>query len=648
MDCREIIASEETVEFIVAVDETVGDELQPDCSLTVDSRYQIWYYRKERVPELSMERYSYTAIPKCYGLLGTAALESAGILRLQNLPTQELRGRGVLVAVIDTGIDYTHPAFLDEGGLTRIVALWDQTMEAHLYKEDDRNQQKVNQLNADGSPHEEGDLQNADGSREEINQPNADRSREEMNRPNADRIRQEEEGNLQAPYGTVYTRRRINEALRSDNPLTVVPETDENGHGTLLAGIAAGSRSASDDFTGAAPESELVVVRLRKAKSYLKNYFFVPDSAETYAESDIMNGIAYAQKIAQSRNQALVICLGLGTNNGSHSGTGPLCELMDGIGILQRRGVVIAAGNEANARHHYFGRAESVLSPRRVEISVERDIPGFYVEFWGLAPERFSLSIQSPTGEVAGRLGTFANPNNKIKFLFEKTVLEADFQSAGKVRRDQLIFLRFSNVVRGIWTVNVFPEDAVTGFFHMWLPMKEMLYGSVFFLQPDPDVTITSPSDAEVPMTVGGYNVTTGAIYVDSGRGYDSDGEVKPDFLAPAVEVTGPRSRPASVQSLSYRLEQLSAGIASIQKSEEYTSLTGTSAAAALTAGGCAQLLEWAVTEGNFPSANSVDLKNQLIRGASRSLGAEYPSQTYGYGTLQVYDAFENLRRRPE
>lgn len=423
-------------------------------------------------------------------------------------------------------------------------------------------------------------------------------------------------------YGRVYTREEINAALQAENPRELVPENDTNGHGTLLASIAAGSGSVEDGFTGAAPEAELIVVKLKKAKQYLKDFFFIPDSTEVYAESDIMTGIAFAQQMAEKQNRAVVFLIGLGTNNGSHSGTGPLSEYLDSVGVLRSHAAVIAAGNAANMRCHFYGRASSVLTPAKVEINVEKDMPGLYVELWGLAPERFSVSVQSPTGEILSRPNSYTIENQQITFVFERTDLSVDYQGAGLARRDLLIFLHFTNIVKGIWTIQVYPENAINGYFHMWLPMQGMLNGPVYFLQSEPDVTITSPSDAEVPITVGGYDVATGALYLDSGRGFDSDGEVKPDFLAPAVNIMGKGLR------------------------NNYTTMTGTSAAAALAAGACAQVLEWGIVQGNSPRINSVDIKNFLIRGAVRTSDQVYPSTSYGYGKLQVYDSFEEIRGR--
>ena len=158
-----------------------------------------------------------------------------------------------------------------------------------------------------------------------------------------------------ATYGTEYTREQINEALESDNPLTVVPSTDTNGHGTFLAGIAAGGVLPNQDFTGAAPECELVIVKLKPAKQYLRDFYLVSNDADAYQENDIMMGIKYLRVEAYSQRKPLVVLLGIGSNLGSHEGTSPLNVMIQDISRNLGMATVIAAGNETGRGHHYMG-----------------------------------------------------------------------------------------------------------------------------------------------------------------------------------------------------------------------------------------------------------------------------------------------------
>lgn len=547
------------LEFVAVKDETIEPLVEPYCIRSINEKYDVWYYRNENLTPLSIARYTYAAIPKCFGLVDSTALEASGILRLQDANTLSLKGQGVFVAFIDTGINYTDEAFLDFAGNTRIYSMWDQTAGENI-----------------------------------------------------------QENNCQ--FGTIYTKEQINQALKSEDPLQVIPEQDENGHGTFLASVACGSEDIQNDFTGAAPEAELLVVKLKQPGEELRNFYFIPENKECYAETDIMLGIAWAEQIATEQNRPLVICIGFGCNHGNHNGGSALCDYLDSIAQRRHRAVVIATGNEAAKQHHYLGLVESVLQPDRIEINVEKRM-GFYAEVWDLAPERISIVVQSPTGERRPVSGPQTSGSQTYQFLYEGTKLTVDFRKGGRVSRDQLMFLRFSNASEGIWTLLIYPQNVVNGIFHIWLPMEGMTEGRVYFLNPNPDTTLTMPSDAVVSMAVGGYQATTGASYLESGRGFLSGGYTKPDFVAPAVEVSGKGLR------------------------GQYIRETGTSVAAAITAGACAQILEWAVVKQNGLGINSVDIKNFLIRGCRHTLEQSYPNPQNGFGQLDVQQSFELIRK---
>ena len=131
-DCREQVYSDEFFDFIVSYEETNEQTIAGSCIQRIDEGYDIFYYPREGLPPLSVGSYSYSEIPKCYGLLDQTALEVSGILKMQNQPVLALKGRGVLIGFIDTGIDYRNPVFLDENGNSRILAIWDQTVQTGI------------------------------------------------------------------------------------------------------------------------------------------------------------------------------------------------------------------------------------------------------------------------------------------------------------------------------------------------------------------------------------------------------------------------------------------------------------------------------------------------------------------------------------
>lgn len=558
-NCRQQIHSNDYYDFIVPYG--VGPEqiTVSGCTQRISEDYDIFYFPREGLPSLSIADYSYTTIPKCYGLLDTTALEASGILRMQNQPVLSLKGDGVLIGFIDTGIDYTNKLFRYADGSSRIVRIWDQSI-------------------TDGET---------------------------------------PEGIL---YGSEYTKEVIDRALASENPYDIVPSRDENGHGTFLAGVACGNEDAEADFIGAAPQAQIAVVKLKEAKQYLREFFFVPEGVPAYQENDIMMGVAYLDYLANVLNMPLVICIALGNSIGSHGKNGPLSGYLNFICTRRRRSIVVAGGNEANSRHHFQGRIAEDMSYEDVEVTVENDMSGFFLEMWANSPELYSVSVISPTGEQIRRVPVRENASEIFRFVFEKTVVMIDYRIETREEANQLIYMRFIAPKRGLWVIRVYPENIINGSYNMWLPMAQLTDGKVYFLRSNPEITLTSPSNARQVITVGGYNAVNQSMFADSGRGYTISGEIKPDFAAPAVNVYGPGLR------------------------GDYIRFTGTSAAAAVTTGAVAQIMQWALVELNSPRLSNAGIKNMLIRGTGKSNDRSYPNREWGYGTLDVYQAFERLR----
>ena len=158
-------------------------------------------------------------------------------------------------------------------------------------------------------------------------------------------------------YGSEYTNEMINEALASEDPLSVVPSTDANGHGSVMASLAAGSPIENNSFVGAAPDCQIAVVKLKEAKQYLKDYYKIPPGVPCYSEADIMLAIQYLQKYALLLTRPLVICLGVGTSLGDHTGGGMLGSYLNYISTQKSRVSVVAGGNEGNSAHHFSDRS---------------------------------------------------------------------------------------------------------------------------------------------------------------------------------------------------------------------------------------------------------------------------------------------------
>lgn len=242
------------------------------------------------------------------------------------------------------------------------------------------------------------------------------------------------------------------------------------------------------------------------------------------------------------------------------------------------------------------------------------------MEMWSTVPEIYQVSVISPTGERFPKTVVYPGSRQAYTFLFEQTRLTVEYAIVGTRNSMQLISLRFENPLAGIWSVEVQGDLVLSGNICCWLPLSAFLSGEVFFLRSSPDTTITMPGMSRVAITAGAYQAVGGSIYPDSGRGFSGLNAVKPDLIAPGVNVTGP------------------------VLPDQYELRSGTSISAALTAGACAQMFQWGIVENNMRYLNTAELKNLLIRGAGRDEERVYPSPVYGYGTLNVYDALLRLR----
>ncbi len=539
-------------------DYSVFDQF-PDATVTIlNSLYAVVYIPAELLTIDFVGKWGYSILPNCYGVISEVSLESTGIPQIRGVPNFNLRGQGVLIGIVDSGIDYTNPIFQYPDGTTRIVSIWDQTIS--------------------GSP-----PQNFN-------------------------------------FGTEYSRDTINAALKLENPMELVPSTDELGHGTMVAGIAAGNEEPSNNFFGIATESELIVVKLKQAKQALRNFFVIPDDAACYSGIDIFFGINYLLQISNSLQRPLVICIALGSSLGGHDGRDVLSNVLSLIGKRPGIAVVVAAGNEGNAKRHYYGTVDRTIGKDTVELLVGENEKGFVMELWGEAPSIYSIDITSPSGEYVSKLFSSINESMELSFIFEETVIYLLYELIETQSGDQLIFLRFTNPTPGIWRFNVYDRSDINLGFHMWLPMGKFISDSTFFIRSDIYTTILSLGNAIVPITVTAYNDSNESLYLYASRGYTRIGVIKPEIAAPGVNVTGP----------------------TLQKG--YTSYTGTSVAAAHTAGVVAMLLEWGHVKGNLPDMNTIALKILILRGARRKEDIEYPNRDWGYGILDIYRVFDSLR----
>ena len=580
-DCSSLIVSEETGDYIIEYNSLYFEQIQRQdgvCISCINDTWCILYTNYPGSRNINIQQGNYS-VPKLYGLMDTTSFDASGITATLNQPLLNVRGQGVLIGFLDTGIDYLREDFKASGGRTRIAAVWDQTIQSVNYEEDTGEAAGTEQYD-----------------------------------------REQAQGMVQ--YGTVYTREDINAALAAEregqNPYDIVPSRDENGHGTFLAGVAAASETA--DYIGAAPEAEILMVKLKPAKKYLRDFYLLPEQVEAYSETDMMMGVRFLQQYAIREKKPLVICVGLGTASGSRTGALPFADLLNTLARQVNTVVVTCTGNEANNRTHTSGLAVSDTEPSEIEITVGADERGFVMEIWAESLDILSVAITSPSGERISRIPARIDTGGVYNFLLERSQVAVDYRVVESASGYEVIFMRFINPAQGIWKIHVYSLTNIVGRYNAWLPLKQFLSGDTYFLNSNPSTTLTEPGAAERVISVGAYNHITDASYAASGRGYTATGLVKPDFVAPGVDVYGVRAGGG------------------------YTTRTGTSVAAAHAAGAAALLLTWGVTDGNLPYMGTNEVKSVLIRGAKRENNTVYPNNIYGYGKMDVIEAFYKLR----
>lgn len=549
-------------DFIVKYMQNVKDtmELFPGTSFqAINEIFGVLYVPLESMGELEVTGTSYNSIPKCYTYMDMEAAGASGITRLHDHPYLKLRGKGTAVAVIDSGIDYQNAVFRNAGG-SRIAYLWDQSLE-------------------DGT-----DI-----------------------------------AGTEVPYGRLFRKNDIDQALAFEDPFSVVPSRDTNGHGTALAGIAAGNMVPGENFTGAVPEATLIIIKVKPAKQYLRNFYLYPPDAEVFQENDVMMAIAYAISWAKKLEMPLSICLGIGSSQGAHLGTNALSQYVDYVANFSQVSVSVAAGNEGNTRNHSTGIFSQGREQVVTELRVAEREQGFTMEFWGEPPEIYGLSIQSPTGEILEVSSSIGSRTQELSFVFVETKVYVNYILIERQTGYSLVYIRFFHPASGIWKIFTQARNRQNVQFHMWLPVEGLISQDTYFLEPSPYTTVTAPGDARNSITATAYQHRDGSIYIAAGRGYTPDGMITPHLAAPGVNVKVPLVRGG------------------------FGTRSGTSISAAQMSGIAALLFEWAIIRDNQPFFTGSSVKYYLQRGARREENMQYPNPEWGYGKVDLYHTFELL-----
>ncbi|WP_343209905.1 S8 family peptidase [Anaerolentibacter hominis] len=509
--------------------------------VTLFGGYAILTLRADQIPWLiSLPEIEYIEPPKRLAFAVREGIAASCIQPVKRDP-MNLSGEGVIVSIIDSGVDYTHPDFRREDGSTRILFLWDQTVSA-------------------GSP---------------------------------------PEGYV---IGTEYPAEEINRALETANPYSVVGSRDLSGHGTHVAGIACGNgRASSGRNQGVAYESSMIVVKLGTP---------MPDSFPRTTE--LMQAVDYSLRKALELEMPIALNLSFGNSYGSHSGDSLLERYINNAAGIWKNSIVIGTGNEGGNGSHYHNRLEDSLITSELAIGPYEG--SLNVQLWKNYYDEFEVTLESPGGV---RIPITSQGSGAFRRRVEETELLIYVGTPTPYSALQEIYLEFLGVSdyvgTGIWKFYFQPVRIVEGNFDMWLPAGGLNLDTRF-LRPDPNITLTIPSTAELAVSVGAYDDGTEQLAYFSGRGFTRDNQYKkPDLVAPGVNIL------------------------SASPGGGYTTKSGTSMATPFVTGSAALMLQWGVVQGNDPFLYGEKIRAYLLRGAKKlPFDAIYPNPRTGFGALCV------------
>ena len=541
------------------------DDLSKKIPFTYDlinERFAFIRINKELIAPLSNENaIFYIELPRVMQYITS---ENAGTVCATNSiyspQSYGVSGEGVIVAVLDSGIDYSHLDFRNADGTTRILGIWDQ--------------------NLDGIP------------------PQGFSS------------------------GAYYTRDQINQALAQptvEARLAIVPSTDSLGHGTAVTGVAAGNGNASGgQNSGIAPKSDILVVKMSE-------YFEEDGSFIGPTNADVMRGIAFAIEQAQYYGKPLSLMIGVGLNEGAHTGHSNLEIFINQMNIIWPGNMCVGTGNEANKERHASGKLEEG-STAEIQIAIEPDQKFYSANFYKNYVDHMSFIIVAPNGEKTDILHDRVN---NVAYVFGNTsVLINISNSPFSARTQEMVVLLegygVESVDPGIWTIQIIGDNIVDGRYNVWSTVTRQQERNNRFLQPDPYTTLTIPSTTSFITSVGSINGRTEQILNTSGRGFTVDDRVKPDIVAPGLNITVPQ---AGSENL-------------------YTTMSGSSIATAFMCGAYALFIQYGLRVKPESYLYGEVLKGLVLRYAKKPKQfGNYPNTSYGYGILCVATVLEALER---
>ena len=486
--CNLFVGQENVEEYLI---EYRGDLLEQiknidyACAFIITNKLAIIVVKDDRLDELRSDvpAIIFVNFRNKYVLEGTSTTYVSNIRPIKINPYLNLTGRGVIIGIVDTGIDYTNKEFLREDNTSRVEIIWDQT----------------------------------------INSTNANVNSNEIF------------------AGTVYDNSKINEAVKAKldgkDPYNIVPSKDEIGHGTQMASIA-GARGYDEDVVGVANDCTFAIVKLRESQRFKKqledeNILNVP----VYYLSSILAGIEFLKKYSLKVNKPMVILNSIGNSEHSHDSSDLFSRYLSEIASYRGLVFVASCGNEGVAEGHASGYIDNIGDIKEAQLKIENSMKLLQFKVYVRRPNKMSIAVISPSGESSEFMTSNLYKEKTIEYVFEDTTLRIDFYTWDNITGLQVFLLSFSRIKPGIWKIRLKGEYIVDGRFDIWLPPAITLKPETKFLEPNPNQTINVPGSSNKAKSVAYYNQNNNSIAPESGKGFPLFPIIKPDIAAPGIDI---------------------------------------------------------------------------------------------------------------
>lgn len=486
--CNLFIDQDDVEEYLIEYRGNILEQMKNidyACVFRVTSKLALLAVKGDRLEELrkNVPAIIFVNFRNMYVLEGTSVEDVSNINPIKINKYLNLTGRGVIIGIVDTGIDYTNREFLREDNTSRIEVIWDQT----------------------------------------INLPNSNQNPDEVF------------------TGTIFDNTKINEAIKAklsgNDPYAIVASKDEIGHGTQMASIA-GARGYDEDVEGVANDCTFAIVKLKESKKFKKqledeNIRNVP----VYYLSSIIAGIEYLKNYALKVKKPMIILNSIGTSEHSHDSSDIFSRYLNRIASYRGLVFVAGCGNEGLAEGHASGYITGIGDVKEVELQVGESMKLLQFKVYVRRPNKMAIAVIAPSSESSEFMSSNLYKEKVIEYVLENTTLKIDFYNVDNFTGLQTFVLSFSNIKAGIWKIRLKGEYIVNGRFDIWMFSRKMLKGETSLTSPCTCGTITNPSTSRYSLTISNYNQNNITVYPKSGLATTSIEGFEIDVAAGGVDV---------------------------------------------------------------------------------------------------------------